>query len=156
MRWFGIFKNMLEIAVKEYGVKEYPGATAHNPRIIEYMREAGFDFIEDETAWCSIFINWCAKKAHLQRSYKATARSWLDVGRVLKEEDVISGDIVVFYRGTKDGWRGHVGIFINKIGDNIYVLGGNQKDMVCIEPYSAKKLLGYRRLKKRYEIFKMA
>ena len=134
---------MLITALKEYGITELPGAENHS-RILEYMSEAGFDFINEETSWCSIFINWCAIKAGLQRSGKATARSWLNVGEIITDPQL--GDIVIFWRGHPDSWKGHVGLFISRVDDSIYCLGGNQSNQVNISAYPADRLLGYRRL----------
>lgn len=138
-------KSLIQIALKEYGVKEWPGRS-HNTRILQYMKESGFDFIDDETSWCSIFVNWCAKKAGLKYSGKPTARSWLDVGIDILEKDVQMGDIVIFWRDSPESWKGHVGIYISTDNEFIYVLGGNQNNMVCILPYTKLRVIGYRRL----------
>ncbi|GAA0892643.1 TIGR02594 family protein [Fulvivirga kasyanovii] len=140
---------LINIALSQYGVKEVPGKL-HNPTIINYSWETGFKgIIDDETSWCSVFMNWCALKAGLQRSKQATARSWLKVGQVIRTAPK-PGDIVIFWRESPASWKGHVGIFISYSEDKklIYCLGGNQSNMVCIAPYEASKLLGFRRLLK--------
>ena len=72
--------EILKIAVPELGQKEIPGQQ-YNRRIVDYAHEAGFTWVnDDETPWCSIFINWVAKKTGLQTSDKLNARSWLLVG----------------------------------------------------------------------------
>lgn len=69
--------KILQIAVAELGQKEITGPQ-YNPTIINYAKEAGFTWVDDdETPWCSIFVNWVAKKAGLKASGKANARSWL-------------------------------------------------------------------------------
>lgn len=135
-----------EIALKEYGVTEIPG-TAHNPRILTYVKEAGFTEMNDETAWCSIFMNWVAKKCGLERSKKENARSWLQVGENVTTPQL--GDVVVFWRVSPTSWEGHVSIFISLSEDKkfINVLGGNQDNHVCIKAYPVSQLLGYRRLR---------
>jgi uncharacterized protein (TIGR02594 family) len=138
--------KLLSVALAEYGVKEIVGEK-HNPVILKYFEEIGFSWVkDDETSWCSAFVNACAKRAGFEYSGKLDARSWLNVGHDVK--DPIPGDIVVFWREDKNSWKGHVGVYINRIGDFIYVLGGNQSNMVNIAPYNVEKLLGYRRLKK--------
>ncbi|MGB0871488.1 MAG: TIGR02594 family protein, partial [Flavobacteriales bacterium] len=127
--------------------KEIKG-TRHSQRILKYAKESGFGWVsEDETAWCSIFMNWVAKKASLKHSGKANARSWLNVGQAVNIPE--PGDVVVYWREAINSWKGHVGIFMgfSANGERIYTLGGNQKDSVCITAYSADKLLGFRRLK---------
>lgn len=139
-------KDLIQIASAEIGVKEVSGSE-HNSRIIEYAKEAGFDWVnDDETPWCSIFVNWCAQKAELASSKKASARSWLTVGQKVSNPE--PGDVVVFWRGSRDSWKGHVAIYMgySKDGTRVYCLGGNQGNQVSITGYSADKLLGFRRL----------
>ena len=139
-------KKLIQIALSQYGVTEIKG-TRHNPTIVGYSHEIGYSgIISDETAWCSIFMNWCAKQAGLIRSGKLNARSWLEVGATTTTPEV--GDVVIFWRESPKSWKGHVGIYINHSSDGkyIYCLGGNQGNMVCIKAYPANQLLGYRRL----------
>ena len=137
-------EKMMLIALKEFGVKEISGQD-HNKRIIQYAKEAGFDWVDsDEIAWCSIFVNWVALKAGVERTNLATARSWLDIGEWVKEPEI--GDIVVFKRGNSK-WQGHVGLFVNyaENGD-INVFGGNQWNQVNIKDYKKDDFLGFIRL----------
>ncbi len=138
--------NILKIATAEIGVKETPGKKA-TPRIIDYAHESGFtDYKSDEVAWCSIFLNWAAMKAGLGRSELGTARSWLNHGTAVENPE--PGDIVVFWRESRDSWKGHVGIFMGFSKDHtrVYCLGGNQGDQVSITAQLKSKVLGYRRL----------
>ena len=139
-------KNLLNVAINEIGVKEIAG-TRHSKRILDYAKESGFSWInDDETPWCSIFMNWVTKKAGLARSKSASARSWLNVGETVNYPE--PGDVVIYYRGSINSWQGHVGIFMGYSvdGTRIYTLGGNQMDSVSISAYSANQLLGFRRL----------
>ena len=139
-------KKLLEIAFSQYGTKEIVGEK-HNPEVVKYFKEIGFKQInDDETPWCSAFINWCALKSGLERSKKLDARSWLDIGNKIKDPSI--GDICIFWRENKDGWKGHVGIYINETSTGINVLGGNQGNEVCIKEYPKKRLLNYIRLKR--------
>lgn len=137
--------NHLEIALAEYGVSEIKGEL-DNPEILKYFNEIGFngDQFKDETAWCSAFVNWACHKSNLRRSNALNARSWLNVGESVYSPRI--GDVVVFWRESKDSWKGHVGFYINTVGDMIYVLGGNQGNKVCISPYHKDMLLDFRRL----------
>ena len=134
----------LNIAFGEYGVKEIAG-DQHNPEILKYFQETGHEWVkDDETAWCSAFLNWVCQKAGLEHSGALNARSWLNVGCEVEAPEL--GDIVIFSRGNPEGWQGHAGIFIRKTKDVIYVLGGNQGNEVKISTYQKSKLLGFRRL----------
>ena len=139
-------KDLFQIAAAEIGVKEIAG-DKDTARIVDYAKEAGFKNItDDETPWCSIFVNWCCLKAGLQRTHKANARSWLTVG--LPVDEPVPGDVVIFWRESLSSWKGHVGIFVgySKNHQKIFTLGGNQKNSVSIQGYDADKALGFRRL----------
>lgn len=134
------------IARKEIGVKEKAG-DEDNPRILEYQRSTHLpeSMIDDETAWCSCFVNWCMKQAGMPRTMSASALSWLHWGVALDEP--VLGCVVVFSRhveGVPDGVHGHVGFYVGAKGDDIIVLGGNQRNEVCEKLYPEKRLLAYR------------
>ncbi len=138
-------KRMLEIALSQYGITEISGGK-DNPEVLKYFDILGYDGakLHDETAWCSAYINWCAIQEGLPYSGKLTARSWLNVGQKVTEPKL--GDLVVYWRGSPDGWKGHVGIFIREEKGVIYTLGGNQRNQVNITAYSSERLLNYIRL----------
>lgn len=137
--------NLLTRALSQYGVKEIKGEK-HNPQIVKYFQEIGHEWVkDDETAWCSAFINWVAKVEGYEFSGKLNARSWLNVGASTENPNV--GDIVVFWRVARNDWRGHVGIYIREDDGYIYTLGGNQSNEVKISPYPKYRLLGYRKLR---------
>ena len=140
-------KNALEIASAEMGVKEVRGKKA-NPRILQYAKDTGFrGYKSDETAWCSLFTNWVAYKAGLERSKSLLARSWLKVGVPVEHPE--PGDLVVFWRKKRNSIYGHVGFFngFSEDGTRVFCLGGNQKNMVSITGKSVDEVLGYRRLR---------
>lgn len=139
-------KHLIQIAAAEIGIKEIPGIE-NTKRIIDYAKEAGFNNInDDETPWCSIFVNWCCLQAGLQRTYKTNARSWLSIGK--PTDDPKPGDIVVFWREDPNTWKGHVGIFLGYSNNQsqVFTLGGNQQNSVSIQAYNAKNVLGFRQL----------
>ncbi len=139
--------KLLKIAVAELGQKEIRGPE-DNPTIVNYAKEAGFKWVnDDETPWCSIFVNWVAKKAGLKASGKANARSWLLEG-INVDNAPEPGDVVIFWRGSPDSWQGHVGFFFGFSidGDRVYCLGGNQGNQVSVSAYSIDNVLGFRRL----------
>jgi uncharacterized protein (TIGR02594 family) len=83
-------------------------------------------------------------QAGKQGTGKLNARSYLDWGQEVNEPQM--GDIAVFSRGDPNGWQGHVGFFKGYNPDGtINVLGGNQGNSVSVRPYSADRLLGFRR-----------
>lgn len=138
--------ELIKLLFSQYGTTEISGQK-DNPEVLKYFREAGFSdsSLKDETAWCSAFANWIANNLCLERSNQLTARSWLKVG--YKVTDPEPGDIVVLWRVKPNSWQGHVGFYINQDENNIYILGGNQSNQVCISPYPKERLLQYRRLR---------
>ncbi len=134
----------IEIALSQIGIKEITGRR-HNPEVLKYFKEIGHLWVkDDETAWCSAFVNWVCKKAGLPYSGKLNARSWLNVGRRTTRPKL--GDITLFWRESKRSWKGHVAFFIRETPSWIYVLGGNQNNQVKISAYPKYRLLEYRRL----------
>lgn len=139
--------NLIQRALSEYGVREIIGEK-DNPQIIKYFDELGYDGTKlgDETAWCSAFVNWVAKTANYPYSGKLTARSWLSIGTSVSTPK--QGDIVVLWRESPNSWKGHVGFFIKQTKRFVYLLGGNQRNKVCIMAYPKNRILDYKRLYK--------
>jgi len=131
----------LPIAEAELGTREVTGS-GDNPRIVAYHRSTSLDApsaSNDETPWCSSFVNWCVERSGHAGTDSAWARSWLSWGR--NTNNPTKGCIVVFSRGVSSG---HVAFFVSKTASKIKVLGGNQSDEVNISEYPASRLLGYR------------
>ena len=144
MKNLKMMNNVINIALSEYGVKEVPGEK-DNPRILQYFEEIGHSWVKDEqTAWCSAFVNWVMKKANKRISGKLNARSWLKVGveTVLPDK----GDVVVLWREDPKSWKGHVAFFIRQSKDHVYLLGGNQSNAVSIVKYPKSRVLSYRKI----------
>lgn len=126
------------------GVAELPGA-AHNPRILLYHATTTLAARDDETAWCSSFVNYCVEQAGLRGTRSAGARSWHDRGW---GQDVTAapepGDIAVFGRtggGARPG-SGHVGFWLADAGTHVRLLGGNQGNRISVEGYPKDGIKG--------------
>ena len=48
----------IEVAKTQKNVAEISGSK-HNPKIVEYAQSCTLQAQDDETAWCSSFVNWC-------------------------------------------------------------------------------------------------
>jgi uncharacterized protein (TIGR02594 family) len=129
----------LEIARGEIGVAESPGTQQNNPRIVRYLRtttnisRAAQE--EDETPWCSAFVNWCLGQAGIAGTNHALAKSWLTWGYWLPVP--VPGAITVIRNssGTTDPATGsstgfHVGFYLRGEDHWIRLLGGNQGNRV--------------------------
>ena len=136
--------------MKYYGLKEIPGPV-HNNIILQWFKQLGYEEIQDdETSWCSLVINIMAIKCGLEHTGKLTARSWMNIGKSTDDPGI--GDVAVFYRGTRNSWQGHVGLFagFTKAKDKIVTFGGNQNNMLGFAVYPVAGLdvglLGFRQL----------
>ena len=130
----------LVIARAEIGVAEIEGSE-HNERVLEYHRATSLGASDDETPWCSSFVNWAMAKAGNPGTRSAAAQSWLNWGSKLNDPCV--GAIVVLRRG-REAWMGHVGIITDWTPGKIKVLGGNQGGRVCEMWFDRDDVLGYR------------
>lgn len=88
------------------------------------------------------------KLAKMVGTGKANARSFCSSEftnmkhvTIVPLEEARVGDIVVYWRGSKNGWMGHVGFYAGIVGDNIKTLGGNQANEVNIRNYPKSRLL---------------
>lgn len=130
----------LIIARGELGVKEIDGAGS-NPRIVAYHQTCTLKATDDETSWCSAFVNWCIVQAVLRGTNSAAAISWMQWGRSVPLAQGQPGDIAVFSRSGGN----HVGFHISHDDNALRILGGNQSDEVNITTFSRARFLGLRR-----------
>ena len=132
--------DWLKIAEAEIGTKEIAGPV-DNKRIVEYASCTSLHASDDETPWCSAFVNWCIKKAGLIGTNSAAARSWLQWGRQLFNP--VPGCVVILKRGVPPS--GHVTFYVkDRDKDFITCLGGNQGDQVKYSHYHKSDVIGYR------------
>jgi uncharacterized protein (TIGR02594 family) len=128
---------------------------------------------DDETAWCSAFVNYCCRLLGVERSGDSAAvfmgvegvevtlksqalraRSWLMVGTEVTPTDARPGfDVVILKRGSGDQpgaavieASGHVGFYHSHTEDKVFILGGNQGNTVSVQGYPRDRILGVRRL----------
>jgi len=138
-------REIYQAAEAYLGLEEFPGAR-HNQQILDMFAESGHGWVqEDETPWCAAFVGSVLAQVGIQGTGALNARSYLEWGEPVDLARAQRGDVVVFWRGSRDGWQGHVGFYHGIDGNNILVLGGNQGNAVSVAPYSADRLLGVRR-----------
>lgn len=129
----------LDNARRYIGLHEIAGAR-NNPIILRWWTAIRAPFTNDETPWCAAFVGGILEESGIRSSRSAAARSYLNWGQKLASPAV--GSIVVFERGPSTG---HVAFVVGRdaVG-NLMCLGGNQSNMVCIEPKPRSRVLGYR------------
>ena len=152
-RNFADFRNKkaLLTAAGEIGVKEVIGE-GNNKQVVKYHAFARKDNdlskgLADSVPWCASFVCYVLENSGMGSTNSMQARSFLKWGVSTKKKP-LPGDLVVFWRGSKSGWQGHVGFYLEETEQYIYVLGGNQNDEVNVSRYSKSKLLDIRRSSK--------
>lgn len=132
----------MEFALREYGIREI-SSRGRTVNVTAYLKATGVGRSNDETAWCSAFVNWCMLMASFPGTGQAAARSWLNWGGVSLALPVY-GCVTVLWRGSRNSSLGHVGFFVGFYGDSLLLLGGNQGHAVSIRPYPKSRVIGLR------------
>jgi uncharacterized protein (TIGR02594 family) len=125
------------------GLKEAAGP-ANNAAILGWAEELDLAYHADATAWCGLFAAHCIAAALPEEPLPTNplgARSWLKFGIRC---DPTLGAVLVFRRGDKAGWQGHVGFYAGEDASAFHVLGGNQADSVSVARIARGRLLGGR------------
>jgi len=132
----------MEEAWKWNGLKEIPGSK-HNAQILAWWKWIKQPYVDDETAWCAGAVGGILESRGLPSTRSASARSYESYGTKIAKP--CYGCIVVFWRGSKTGWQGHVAFVVGQASNgDLFCLGGNQSDMFCISRFSRDRVLSYR------------
>lgn len=122
------------IAKREIGQAEVTGKKA-NPKILEYFKASkywGSDDSGASNAWCASFVAWVMKQSGFSPVAEAyRAKKWAIFGQKIKAP--VYGAIGI--KGRKGG--GHVAFVVgqSRDGKHLFMLGGNQEDMVQVKRY---------------------
>lgn len=97
-------------------------------------------------AWCGDAVQTCLALTLPDEPQPANpylARNWLKLGVPL--ETPALGCILVFWRGSKTGVSGHVGLYAGEDAQGyLHVLGGNQSNAITIARLDKARVLGMR------------
>lgn len=129
----------LSLAEKEIGVTEVDG-DGNNPRIVEYFAETKYKATQDSVPWCAAFVSAILEWSGVPSTRSTAARSYVQWGVAI--EKPILGCIVILSRGAPPA--AHVGFFMYETDTELFLLGGNQRDRVCVKEYKKIDLIGYR------------
>jgi uncharacterized protein (TIGR02594 family) len=133
----------MTLAWSEIGIVETAGPNA-TPAIIKFFADVGHAEIHsDEVAWCAAWLGSVLERNGLGSTRALNARSYLKFGSVIDADAPRIGAIAIFQRGA-DPQAGHVGFVTGWTDTHLMILGGNQKDSVCICSMPRSALLGLR------------
>lgn len=139
--------RLLKEFINIHGTAEQAGAGS-NPTILAWAKSVGLERVyrDDATAWCGLAMAYVAGQAgwdNAPRGNALLARNWQAWGTAA---DVpMLGDVLVFWRGSRTGFQGHVGVYVGEDSTAFHVIGGNQGDKVSITRLQRDRLLQARR-----------
>ncbi|MEQ8292470.1 MAG: peptidoglycan-binding protein [Roseovarius sp.] len=97
-----------------------------------------------DVPWCGAFVATAYRLWDVTIGLPSNplgARNWMSFGYAV---DPQLGACLVFWRGSKSGWKGHVGFYWGEDDTHYHVLGGNQKNRVSVTRVSKSRRLGAR------------
>lgn len=106
-----------------------------------WLRSAGSAVDPARTAWCGDAVETAILRALPEEPVPVNPMAsinWLKFGRELKTPAM--GAVMVFWRGTKAGWQGHVAFYVGEDSTHYHVLGGNQSDSISITKVRKNRL----------------
>ncbi len=132
-----------EEALRLVGVREIvgPGSTQ---AILDMAETIDIDYADDDIPWCGLFVGHCVGATLPDENLPNNplgARTWNRFGTECTPQ---LGSVLVFWRGSRDGWRGHVGFYHREDSTAYHVLGGNQSNSVNIARLDKGRFLGAR------------
>lgn len=157
----------LRAALREAGkppVAIVPGLQSAPPWYQELLRRKGLHEVRDRSglmAWLRsdgktlgdpAKLPWCGDAIETAialtlpteplPSNPYLARNWLKFGVPLGRPAL--GAVIVFWRGSKTGTSGHVGLYAGEDAEAYHVLGGNQSNAITIARLDKGRVLGFR------------
>ncbi len=132
-----------EEAIRLVGTREIAGDRS-NEVILDFADTIDVDYKDDDIPWCGLFVGHCVGATlgnePLPRN-PLGARNWTGFGSECEPQ---LGAVLVFWRGSKNGWKGHVGFYHGEDTAHYHVLGGNQSNSVSVMKLARNRLLGAR------------
>ena len=137
IQWFQEARRLI-------GIKEDVGP-GNQPIILNWATKAGIPYGSDDIPWCGLFVAHCVDSTLADEPMPNNplgARNWLKFGAPCEPG---LGAVLVFWRVSPNGFKGHVGFYAGEDAKgNFHLLGGNQSNKVSIALISKDRLLGAR------------
>jgi uncharacterized protein (TIGR02594 family) len=134
------FLPWLEEAKHLVGTKELQGKS-DNPIILDWANDLDIKYQGDDVPWCGLFVAHCIGSTLPQEPLPGNplgARQWARFGDPTQPRE---GAVMVFWRGSREGGKGHVGFYVGEDDAAYQILGGNQANSVCLTWISKGRLL---------------
>lgn len=110
-------------------------------KLSDWLKSGGKYVNPKTTPWCGDAVETAMVLALPKEKVPGNPMAsinWLKFGREQKEPTY--GSVMVFWRGNKNNWQGHVAFYVSEDKDYYHVLGGNQSDMISVTKVSKKRL----------------
>ncbi len=146
---------VLKVAQSELkqGAREI-GGNNRGPFVDKYLAPSG---VRAPQPWCAAFVSWCLLRAAQDQQVRPPLPYLIRVRSVWSEanrrgwvtEDPQPGDLVVWWRGSKTGPLGHIGIVEARAGSLLGTIEGNRTSRVAQFSYRLgrmPRLLGFVRI----------
>lgn len=131
----------LEEAFRLIGTREQPGRGS-NEAIMGWAEELELtSYNDDDIPWCGLFTAHCVGSQLPDEPLPGNplgARKWQAFGTGTSPQ---LGAVMVFWRGSRNGWKGHVGFYWAEDDFAYHILGGNQSNAVTITRIAKDRLL---------------
>jgi uncharacterized protein (TIGR02594 family) len=129
------------LATQEIGTREEGNNSGAAIARYRQLAQCG----EDHDPWCAIFVNamFALCNPPVPGTRSSSSQSFRSNENFVRLAGPAAGAVVVFWRISPNSGKGHVGFYRGETASSVYVLGGNEGDMVQIEPMSKNQLIGY-------------
>ncbi len=136
----GVLLPWLAEAENLIGTSEAQGAK-NSPVILDWADSLDIHYGSDDVPWCGLFVAHCigaTMQDEVLPSNPLGARQWERFGDPTEPR---LGAVMVFWRESRSGDKGHVGFYTGEDDDAYRILGGNQGDKVCMTWIARNRLL---------------
>lgn len=131
----------VDTAYSLIGTQEKPGQGS-NEAILGWAEDLEItSYNDDDIPWCGLFVAHCVGSQMPEEVLPANplgARKWQHFGHEVSPR---LGAIMVFWRGSPNGWKGHVGFYWAEDDDAYHILGGNQSNSVSVTRIAKNRLI---------------
>ncbi|WP_414901214.1 peptidoglycan-binding protein [Rhizobium cremeum] len=112
-----------------------------NAALREFLkRDGGTVGDPAKVPWCGDFVQTCIALTlpdEVLPNNPYAAINWMTFGRECAPQ---RGAVLVFWRGSPEGWQGHIGYYVGEDATHYHVLGGNQSDSITVSRIAKTRL----------------